>query len=568
MTTASDVSKLLQRWAESRKHSDEVKDLAFNSYEEPKQFWEQLFSLFNEGSNLTSQSTLFRSYNLYQDCIVRHLGKKLIALKTMERGEWREWSYDQIHCLVNYQVKRWRNQHEKWRGKIAIVMPFGITLLIGLLTAIRLGLYLTVLPLDSALLPKKRLRQSLDKLNVDVIYTTPEASSEILGKETHWLIEYLEESDQYDQEEDYVFISNDHIQLAYACQGQDKHDFVPVTAQELYLNALRDGYLTFGLRQGTRWGYCPDCSLREQPYLLFTSLLSGATTVIFPEKELLQNPELVSSFPIEVLGVTPQLRNLWTENGGLPSSLLKRWYYSVYDDNPKAWPAFIEKNKLDKYPLIRLIIDNACGGVPLRSIKVEDEIWDSLWPAFGMSWDLLQYGQQKVISVHPYGIYKQKTESNIPSNLMITPVTVGWEIATTITPQVHGYTIPYLELEESVQTLDFVLFSFFLTLPKPFSRLMTQNILLVFIDPLLHEMIPQQKSAWENAIKEQVRQSLGAPFVPTKIEFYPLVPKTVEGKVDRDWCRYQYASGLLNRKKSLNAYRWLSLLKKSALELE
>lgn len=567
MVTASGQSQLLESWAETIKNSAEVESLAQNSYESPEAFWQELLGSIHDRSGLTSQSVLFKSYDFYHDCIVRHLNKKLIAFRWLEDGSWREYSYDHIHRLVNYQVKRWRNQLENWRGKVAIVMPFGINFLVGLLAAIRLGLYLTVFPLDSPLLPKKRLRQSLDQLNADMIFTTPEASSEIQGDERHWLIEYLEESESYEQELDYVFIPNDHIQLAYSCQSQNEHGFVPVTAQELYLNALRDGFLTFGLRPGMNWGYCPDCSLREQPYLLFTSLLNGATTVILPENELLQSPELVSSFPIDVLGVTPVLRDLWKEKEGLPKSRLNRWYYSLYNDDPKAWPAFIEKNKLEKISSTRLIIDNATGGVPIASIKLEDEIWDSLWPAFGVPWDLLQYGQQEVLSVHSYGVFKQNFVSNFPSNLMITQLTAGWEIAATITPQARGYTIPFMEVEKAVEALDFADFAFFLTLPKPFSRLMTQNILLVFVDPLLQKELSHQENEWKNAINAQVKESLGTPFIPTKIEFFPLVPKTEDGKVDRDWCRYQYASGLLNRKKGLKAYHWLSLLKKSALDL-
>lgn len=567
MFTTSAESMLLESWSEKSRTSAEVEDFAQNSYENPENFWEELLDSIQTKYGLTSHSILFQSYHFYHDCIVRHLNQNLIAFKWMEENSWREWSYDHIHRLVNYQVKRWRNQLQDWSGNVAIIMPLGINFLVGVLTAVRLGLTLTVLPLDSPLLPEKRLRHLLDQLKVKMILTTPEASSTIPGDERHWLIEYLEESEKYEQGTDYIYKPHDYIQFAYSCHMQHEHTLVPVNAQEMYLNALRDGYLTFGLRSGMTWGYCSDCPLREQPYLLFTALLCGATTVILPEKQLQQNPELVSSLSIDVLGIAPILRDLWTEQEGLPKSRLNHWYYNLFDDDQKAWSTFIQKNKLEKLASTRLIIDNASGGVPITSITVNDEERDPLWPSFGVGWDLLQYGQQEVSSVYPYGIFKRNSESNLPSNLLLTRLGVGWELATTVTPQKRGYTIPLKEMEETAESLEFVDFAFLLTLPIPYSPLSTQSILLVFINPLLWEELPKQQNDWESAIKVEIKRSLGSPFIPTKIEFFPLVPRIEDGNLDRDWCYHQYTSGLLSRKKTLKAYHWLSLLKKSVLDL-
>lgn len=565
MFSTSTGSAFLESWSKKGRFSGEVENFAQNSYEYPEVFWKDLLDCIQAKQEKPFRSTIFQSYQFYHDCIVCHLNQNLIALKWAEGTSWREWTYDNIHSLVNYQVNRWRNQVQDWTGNVAIVMPLGINLLVGVLTAVRLGLTFSVLPLDSPLLPMKRLRHCLDQLKINMILTTPEASSTIPGDERHWLIEYLEESDKYEPETDYTYAPNDTIQLAYSCHTQNVHPLVPVTAQEMYLNALRDGYLTFGLRPGMTWGYNPDCSLREQPYLLFTSLLFGATTVILPENQMLQNPESATSLSIDVLGVSPFLRELWTKQEGLPRSRLSHWYYNIFDEDQKAWALFIKKNKLEKLTFTRLLIDNSSGGVPLTSVTVEDEERDPLWPSFGVEWDLLQYGQQEVRSVHTYGIFKQKTEYDRPSNFMLTRLREGWELATTVTPHKKGYTIPVKEVEDVAESLEFVDFAFFLILPIPHSHLNTQGVLLIFIDPHLQKQLSQQQSEWERAIKVEIEQCVGSPFIPNKIEFFPLVPRIQDKNLDRDWCYCQYTSGYLSRKKNIKAYHWLSLLKKSAL---
>jgi len=538
-----------------------VESQAEKSYEDSRSFFLELFEEARKKYTLPSHSVPFESYQWYHDCVVRHLNQNGIAFRSWEKEGWREWSYDSIHRLVNYQVNRWRNQQEDWTGNVAIAMPLGIHFIVGVLTAIRLGLTFTALPLDSPLLPTKRLRTILDQVSVSLLFTTPEASSTIPGKERHWLIEYLEESDKYEPEKDTIYKPEDPFQMAYACQQQHEPALIFIGAEEAYLNALRDGALTLDLGPGIVFGYSPDCSLREQPHLLLTALLSGSTTVILPRAKLQENPELVRSQPIQVLGITRFLQKLWTQHEGIPKSKLTNWVYNLFDDDEKAWSLFIQKNFLEKIPAKRLIVDNAGGGIPVASIRVQDEAKDHLWPSFGTKWELLQYGQQEVPSVHTYGVFKQGSS---PSNLFLTKQRVGWEIVDAVTPQTRGYTIPIAGLELAIKELDFVDFTFFLTLPVHYSPLSTQRILLIFVSPLLWEEIPKNQDMWKSAVNQEIAKTWGAPFVPDKVEFFPLVPNQKEGVLDRNWCSHQYTSGLLHRKKSMKVYHWLSLLKKSA----
>ncbi len=55
---------------------------------------------------------------------------------------------------------------------------------------------------------------------------------------------------------------------------------------------------------------------------------------------------------------------------------------------------------------------------------------------------------------------------------------------------------------------------------------------------------------------------VGAAFVPNRIEYYPLVPKMKNGSPDRNWCIDQFNRGFLSKKKNIQLYQVLSMLKK------
>ncbi len=553
---------LLDSWFEDAKLSNEVDALAHFSYNQPRDFWVELFNRVQTLHGGGLKTELFSSYHFYYDCIVPHLGKKKVAFKQMDGSNWREWTFDHLHRLVNYQMDRWKNQSEDSEVTIAIAMPLGINFLVALLVALRLGLKFSVFPLDSPLLPKKRLRHFLDQLKVGMIFTTPDSSPFIRGDEPHWLIEYLEEKEEYQPDRDHIYAPEQEMQLAVTCQTQYDHLLVSTTAQEVYLNVLRAGFLTLGLQPGMTWAYSPDCSLREQPFLLLTGLLFGVTTAIISESCLAKNPTSIATNSVDVLGVSNSLRNLWSQSNGLPKSKLRHWYRSVFDDDEKGWATFSEKNKIDKVASTRLFIDSASGGINICSVAVKDVDKDPIWPAFGTPWDLLQFDQQEVLSVHSFGVFKQHSSADCPSNFALTQQREGWEVASVVTPQSRGYTNPMKVLEELAECSDFIKNTFFLTLRISYSHLSVTTILLVFVDPMLRDEVQDRQREWTSVINNALSQALGSIFLPDKIEFFPLQPKCQGEGIDRNWCLHQYTSGLLYRKKELNMYHWLSLLKR------
>lgn len=567
MSIATSCQQLFENYAFDAHHSSELDPFIQWSYDQPEEFWSALFDSFNQLHDHKLHSILFQKYCIYHDCIVRHLGKKMVALKQLEEGKWREWTYDYIHRLVNYQVYRWKNHtfNEKV-VQVAIVMPMGINLIISFLMAIRLGLRITILATDSPLLPEKRIRYFLDRIKVPVIITTPEISAQLKGKEAHWLIEYLEEKEEYKAEYDYDYAPDNICQLSVACYSQEENAIEQVMAQDMYLNALRDGFLTIGLRPETQWAYSPQCSLREQPFLLLMGLLHGSTMIFFSDHEIEENPILVESLPLDILGISSKMRDIWTKEKGFPKSKLKLWYHHLFDDDEKRWEAFIEKNKLQKAHTKRVLFDNAKASIPLSSISLTDSPRDPIWPSLGVKWNLYQLNQQELEAIYPYGVLKQHTQNPIISNFAISQLRDGWEVVGTIVPHRGGYTYPIHTIENIVSSIEFVEKAVLLHLSTSFSVLGYRFVLLVFTNPLFFEKLGEEELEWNSTVKRAIQENVGSVFLPEKIEFFPFLPKYDNKNVDRSWCSLQYTNGLLTRKKELRAYHLVGLLRKCIQE--
>lgn len=552
----------IEDWACSPHIAREIETFAKWSLENPQDFWQALFDWSQEFSDLKLGSSLFTSYDFYHDCIVQHLGKKRVAFRYYENRSFKEWSFDHLHRLVNYQVHRWQNHSFDPALSAIIVMPLGINFLVALLMCVRLGLKMTILPTDSPLLTRDRIQFYIKQLKNSVVITTPDLAGLIEKKEGYWLIEYLEEKEDYKGAVNPRYPSDKVVQMALSCHSQEEGIMEPVVAQDLYLGALRDGFLTLGLKPGVLWAYSPQCSVREQPWLLLTGLLHGATTLIFSEKELLSQPTALDDLPIQVLSVSSGLRDLWTHQKGLPKAKLKLWYHHVFDDNSKKWDEFNEKNKLQKVARARLLIDNTKGGLPFTSIPLADNSYDPLWPALGVPWQLFQLTHQDLPAVHPHGIYKQHLSHSKTSNFILAQLRTGWELAGVVSPQKNGYTIPIKSIEKAASAHNFVEHAVFLDLPTVQSLWSRRYVLLIFINLFLRENWEKEEREWKNIIYGEIKKMVGELFLPDQIDFFPFSPKLEKDGVDRKWASFHYTNGLLTRKKELKAYHLIGLLKK------
>ncbi len=528
--------EFLENWRSGK--SQLIETVIAWSYEQPRKFWEELFYHL---SDLKNKSILFQSYDFYADLVLRHLGKKRVAYKSWENGAFKEWTYDQIHRCVNFQLHRLKSHGLQAGQKVAVVMQTGIHCVVTLLTLLRMGLRFIFLPSDSPILPSSRIETLLQEIEPVLTITTVAMP----GK--NHVIQYLEETQ--DSPGSFVYSPHDTIEDTVSFYTQQEYNLNVLTAEEMYLSSLRDGFLSLDLKPEVTW-FFPSS---EYPSSLFTALFYGATCVHAAESNLLANPGLLEGESVDIISISPTLQNLWLHNPGLPKKHLKFWYKNPFKDNGQGWMAFVEKNKIEKVPMSQVFISH--GGIALSSLPTKERIQEEVWPSLGTPWKLLQLNLSGAKSILPYGVFQQE---KVIYNLILAQLKKGWVISGTTVPNKDGYTIPINTVEKEIETLDFVAHATLLTLPCPDSILASKTVLLIFTEPNYILQGTETK-----IVNELIKKTVGSQFIPETIEFYPFAPKMSDGKVNRNECLFQYTSGMLSRKKDLEVYQLINLLRRA-----
>jgi len=151
------------------------------------------------------------------------------------------------------------------------------------------------------------------------------------------------------------------------------------------------------------------------------------------------------------------------------------------------------------------------------------------------------------------------------SNFIVSKHEKSFIVSHTINPCKNGMTFPLEEIEDKINTLDFVEQCMIHPLTKIGNIGSEEFILLVFTNPFQNIQITK-KEEWTQKIQEHISTHFGKAYAVDFIKYYPLLPKLSAGKIDRDWCIHQFNQGLLSRKKRIPIYQTLSCLKKLALE--
>lgn len=554
-----DVATFIRKWQseDDINYRFDIRQWMQKSYTDPLPFWEDLASHYPTES--TSQTILLEKYDFYADCILRHQGKNNLALKIIHsKSEIETWTYEQIHALVEAQTSAWKVEAGK---SVVLIVPQGLPFLIGLMTALRLGLVISILPYDDRFFPKSQLLQALDLLKPDLIVTIPEMQSGLPGNILE--LDLSLEKKSSSPPETHAYLSN-----AIVCKHFNPYADVKITlleAMRCYLIPLRDALLALSLKPSTTWARPLSSPFRDEPCCTLMALLAGSTIVHVLDNTLLADPTLLKDEPIDVLGVCPLLQELWIKNPGLPSGSLKLWYRDPLCGTDQNWKAFNELNRLQKIPCCQLLIDKERGGITLFSQPKPWQI-SFLHPSLGMSWSLLKLNQSGEKAVGGFGLFHLEPENGNKDPLIIAQVGDEWTICGTTVPLREGCPYPLQAVEEKVKTLDFVHHCMIVAEPHPQHFHNRQFVLLIFVSPLERLAIEQKQAEWNQKIQQILQTEIGEAFQPDQIQFYSLYPKMKNQDIDRNWIETQYQQGSLFLKQHRPLYHSLNLLKQSIYE--
>lgn len=538
--------------------SSELEDWISSSYLSNDAFWKEVVFSRQEELLPPSQSQFGSSYDFYHDCILRYVKTNNIAFSVIKENEYPDnWTYEKLHHCVNYHVDKWANHSPQAGQLIAILGPPNIHFLISLLTALRFGLKICYLPTNSPFLGRGLILKFLSEIKPQYISSEdPSFSIEGIPLLT---INEKGSDDEAHKPLSYPYPEATEMQLSLSLQDQEELTFVSHESQKIYLHALRDALYTFNLFQHPNWASPLSCPIRTEPFSTIMTLLCGVTRIYVPDEAIKSNPLILEDARINLIGLSNELQHLWNRGSDLPVRQLKCCYKSPLDTPLQSWKSFVQLNKLEKTPTFDLLMNNS-GGI-LFSRPTLDPYNVYLKPTLGSSWFLSNINMSGQESLTGFGIFE--THDSALVNFTATQMENNLMLAGTVEPTRSGITFPIDHLEKIVSELSFVegcLLHHIIKAGFVFNR---NFVLLVFVNPLNENSdIPY----WTKEITKKISVDLGPGFLPDKIEYFSLMPRTNILGIDRNWCTSQFSSGLLVQKRDLPQYRMLGGLKKLAEE--
>lgn len=550
--------------------SYDVEDWIEKSYIDPKTFLKDV--VFSEQDKILppSQSILEKTYNFYHDCILRHIRSNSTALSIFkEKNIVENWSYEKLHHCVNFHVEKWSYYSPQPDQLIAIVATPGIHFLISLLTALRFGLKICYLPTNSPFLGKSLISKILFQLKPRLIAAEDGSFS------TDGIPLLTVDEQKFDEENhtphSFAYPASSVMQITLALQRQAAQTFVSLDAHTVYSHALRDALFTLNLIHHPLWASPLACPIRTEPCNTFMSLLCGITRIYVPDETIRKDPLILEDERIHLLGISNSLQQLWTQVPGMPTRSLKCCYKDFIETTPYSWKTFEQLNRLEKISHFHLLMDNSLGGITVFSKPTLETFNFFLKPTLGNSWSLSHVDGRDEKTLTGFGLLNihlsDKENEKKKGNLTFTQIEKNLMMTGFIEPCQEGITFPIVELEEIVNGLPFVEVCMIHPIKKADKAFNSCFVLLVFVNPMLQEVSENDKKDWLNKISLEISEKLGSGFLPDQIDYFPLLPKMQNSKIDRSWCANQYNSGLFSRKKHLSMYQVLGALKKLAQKM-
>ncbi|MFS8069375.1 MAG: AMP-binding protein [Byssovorax sp.] len=518
------------------------------SYRDPDTFWARLFE-HAASAPVPPRSRAGVTCDLYTDAVARHAagGRNALVWSDSRKG-WRSLSYADLHARAGALAGAWLAQGAKPGATVALVLPLGTEYLVALAAALRLGLCVSALAPEGG---ERYLATRLEKLAPDHL-VLDERLPPPVGRFAKLALQSAVNRPA-PLTPAYVFGPKEPCARLFSPLRDPLDTPVELTAEIAYQNALRDGVLALPLAPG-RCLAAPGFH-REQhhPALLFTCLLAGATFVHIDIEDLRSDPALLAAQKIDILGVTPEIRDLLRANSGLIGSVT-HWFKSV--DEPMEWlhwRDFAMKNCAETVLSSNVLVDAAAGGCVLFSTRrPKKSIHSRVLPSAGRLWTLGD----------PTGAPTGPDPGN--GVFFPGPAKDGWFLlartgreylwGSTLLPRRAGRVFPAKELCALVAGLPSVVGACVVPLPASAPSPRFLFILLVFTGAAPTDGVADR-------VKMARAASFGPDFVPDEVEVIRLFPRRKGNDVDTAWCHGQYLSGRLGRKAADPVFEKLTVLR-------
>ncbi|HEX2572927.1 MAG TPA: AMP-binding protein [Polyangia bacterium] len=550
---------------------DDLPDLSSieESYRNPDPFW----ALLAAGSAIPGlappKSRFGERYDLYYDLVLRHLAARRIALRWYDkRTGWQALSYEELNARSAAQAGAWLTQGVQPGARLAIVLPFGPETVLALLTALRLGACVSLLPP----LGDQFLARRLKKLAPAHIVTAP-AHRPLLGpfdKAPLLLTDSTAPGRARAFDGSHTYLREDPCAALYSPLREPLTDPALLSAHDAYRFPLRDALLTFLLRPGDHLAAPGFHPTQHQPALLFAALLAGATYLHLPPEALAANPALLREHPLRSLGLTPELRDVLLKKPAGPLANVHHWFKNPEERlDADEWRAFIQAHALDHALVSNVLVDAARGGVVLGSVRRPASLHTKVLPAAGVPFRLFDVAAPTREPPPEAGLFAPGVAKKPPPDAYILLSRPGREFfyGGTLPPRRAGRIYPVDEVLAALGELPFVAGASVVAAPRGRAPSAHDFVLLVFTGAEETESAAEQGPGRHQAITRAITLHLGAEHLPDRVELYPLYPRRYkDGQVDHAACAAEYLSGTLSRKAQTPMFLRLAALRRVLTE--
>ena len=525
------------------------------SWQDPDAFARALLRYHSASTQAPVKSSPEAGYDLYHDLVLRHQNLSLPALlwTELEPGL-HALSYAQLHAACTQRRATWMKQGVKAGEALCIIAPLGPELLIDLLTGLRLGLRVSLLPP----LGPDFLAARLGGLANPWIATAPRYRMLLIRKELQSRV--LEASDETALvaasagAASHTYAPDEPALALFSPLRQDPTEPAEVDAAVAYGRALRDGLLLLGLTPGKVLAAPEHLLLQYQPALLLATLLQGATFLHISAGDFAPHRSPAVEPRMDILLVSAALRDALLKQPAPRLPGLELWIMNPQEPPAQSWEDFSHRCGLAATPAALMLVDAACGGGLLFSLRRRGSPPRLLMPAPGTSFTLRSANDSGMPAQDNYGVWDPLPAT---AGILLSRRDGAYIYAGTLAPTRQGHCYPAAEVEEAALSRPFVIAASVVLQSGDAGPI----ALLVFTGPEPLEQAREQAPRRAAALRESLSQRLGKEFLPTVIEQYAMYPRCRNAALDHQWCARQYRRGTLRAREEHPLFRLLDRLR-------
>jgi hypothetical protein len=570
------------------------------AYADPAAFWDGIAAELIAAAPGVPSSAVFEWYTLFHEFGRRHASSGRAAFcEFSPAAGFRDSSYEAITRKAQSVAGAWRKRGVVAGASVCIVLEPSPTSVICLLAAWCCGAAVTLIPPDGPsfvlrallalglepLAPAARAKAAAAAASADAASGAPPAppgAFVVSGTRAKpWLSE-LDPASMLHWEvpagtralaEPHRFPAAAIAARFFSPLGDDWDHPVELSAEQVYLSALRDGLLAFQLAPGQSVAAPGFSDVQFKPALLLMTLACGATWVELDTAELSDGRALLDG-RISVLGVTSSVRDLLSGGPLLARARLARWFRNIAEDNDAArWASFEEALAAQGAMGMNYFANSAAGGSLLFSAWCPRPIARGVWRSPGVPCEL---GEPNGTGMPPLGdvamLTPLKPKKNAPGIQAGLPASALGRVVLATTPSSDiwvtnlgshrsAVVLPEQQIEELLAAAHpgLVRAAVLVVLPVHHQASRQRVALVVFASP------SDRARGLAVTIADYLRSELGEERSPDRVEVFELNPKLVDPKapepeIDRPGCAGQFTGGTLWGKSRCRTFRELAAL--------